>query len=63
MVLEVRYREEDRHVFLGDKGRGRERGGREGGRLRKKRAWEGQREYREILRWTAFILAKLEAKY
>lgn len=60
--LEVRYGAEDRHVSLGDKRKKEEesKGGREEGRERKRL---GGRTYREILRWTAFVLAKLKATY
>ena len=61
MELEVRYGAEDRLVFLGDR-REREKE-REGGREGRREGEGGRRTYRKFLRWTAFVLAKLEAKY
>lgn len=59
MELGVRYGEEGRHVFLGKRREGGARGRERGKRDRE----TGGGTYRKILRWTAFILAKLGAKY
>lgn len=69
MDLGVRYGEEGRHVFLGKRRKRRREEARERGREGHKEGREGRETetgggtYRKILRWTAFILAKLEAKY